>query len=292
MSRRMALPAALLAWYLVFFLIPFALVLKISLAGMLDATPPYTPLAAWDGPTLVLRLSAASYLRLFNDPIFIEGYVGSLGMATATTLLSILIGYPLAYAVATAQPSRRPLLLLLITIPFWTSFLIRIYAWIAILKDQGLLNWALERSGLISQPLHILNTPVAVLIGMVYCYLPFFILPLYAVLEKLDGTLHEAAADLGANAVDVFVSVTLPLSLPGVAAGAALVFVPATGEYLIPKLLGGAVTQMIAPVLTDSFFLARDWPIAAAATMTLLLLVLLPLALLLRARRRWQGLAA
>jgi putrescine transport system permease protein len=279
-----AMITAVFAWYLVFFLIPFALIVKISLAEVVDAVPPFSALFSWAGSTLMVRATGDNFLRLFSDPIFVEGYLGSLRIAATTTLLCIGLGYPLAYAVAAARPSARTGLLILITIPFWTSVLIRIYAWIAILKDRGLLNGLLEWSGVIHQPLHIMNSPVAVTIGMVYCYLPFFVLPLYAVIEKLDGTLLEAASDLGATGLRSFCAVTLPLSLPGVAAGAILVFVPATGEYLIPKLLGGAVNLMIAPVLWDSFFLARDWPIASAATVTLLLVVLLPLALLYRAR--------
>jgi putrescine transport system permease protein len=223
---------------------------------------------------------------LFGDPIFVHAYVGSLKIAAITTGLCVLLGYPIAYAVAAAPAARRSSLLMLITIPFWTSFLIRIYAWIGILKDNGLLNDLLMYLGLIDHPLRMLNTPVSVYIGMVYCYLPFFLLPLYAVLERLDGTLMEAADDLGATPLVTFFTVTLPLSAPGILAGAVLVFVPATGEYLIPKLLGGSVNLMIAPVLWDSFFVARDWPIASAATVALVILLLLPLAFVERLRTR------
>ena len=291
-SRRGPLIGAVFAWYLVFFLVPFALVVKISLASVADSVPPFSDLSSWDGSVLQLQLSGANYLRLLTEPIFVASYIGSLRIAAITTGLCILLGYPLAYDVATARPAARSGLLLLITIPFWTSFLIRIYAWIAILTDQGLFDGLLAWSGMVSGPLHIMNSGVAVTIGMVYCYLPFFVLPLYAVLEKFDGTLLEAASDLGSSALRSFWTVTLPLTLPGVAAGAVLVFVPATGEYLIPKILGGAVTLMIAPVLWDSFFLARDWPIAAAATVTLVLIVLLPLAALYRARAWWGTEAA
>ena len=284
--RRHFLTAGLMAWYAVFFLVPFLLVIKISVAQVADTIPPYTPLVSWDGVELTLSVTAANFIQLFGDPLFVHAYVGSLKIAAITTVLCVLLGYPIAYAVAAAPAERRSTLLLLITIPFWTSFLIRIYAWIGILKDNGLLNDLLMHLGLIDHPLRMLNTPISVYIGMVYCYLPFFLLPLYAVLEKLDGTLMEAADDLGATPLVTFFTVTLPLSVPGILAGAVLVFVPATGEYLIPKLLGGSVNLMIAPVLWDSFFVARDWPIASAATVTLVALLLLPLAFVERLRTR------
>jgi putrescine transport system permease protein len=196
------------------------------------------------------------------------------------------VGYPIAYAIAVERPGLRPVLLMLITIPFWTSFLIRIYAWIGLLKDNGLINNVLIWAGIIDSPLPIMNTSISIYVGMVYCYLPFFILPLYSVLEKRDLALTEAASDLGSRPIRTFWTITLPLSLPGVYAGSLLVFVPATGEYLIPRLLGGAVNLMIAPVLWDSFFVARNWPIAAAATVALVLMLLLPLSLVDRVRRR------
>jgi putrescine transport system permease protein len=286
MANRHLLTGGLLLWYGVFFMLPFILVVKISVSQMADAIPPYAPIFSWDGVQLVAQITFANFARLFGDPIFLLAYIGSLKAAALTTVLCALLGYPLAYAVAAARPSIRPSLLILMTIPFWTSFLVRIYAWIGILKDNGLLNNLLIWLGIISHPLRILNTTLAIYIGMLYCYLPFFLLPLYAVLEKLDGTLMEAAGDLGARPFTTFWTVTLPLSLPGVYAGALLVFVPATGEYLIPKLLGGSINLMIAPVLWDSFFVARDWPIASAATVTLVVILLLPLALVERIRAR------
>jgi putrescine transport system permease protein len=275
----------LMCWYLLFFLVPFAFVLKISVASPADTIPPYTPLLSFAGNSLSLDVRFDNFVRLLSDPVILKSYLGSLRTAAITTVLCIIVGYPIAYAIAVEKPGRRPTLLLLVTIPFWTSFLIRIYAWIGLLKDNGLINRALEWIGLIDGPLPILNTWVSIYIGMVYCYLPFFILPLYAVLEKRDISLTEAASDLGSRPFRTFWTITLPLSLPGVLAGGLLVFVPAIGEYLIPRLLGGAVNLMIAPVLLDSFFVARDWPIAAAATVALVVLLLLPLALVDRIRR-------
>jgi putrescine transport system permease protein len=260
---RGVLVAGLLLWYGVFFLVPFILVVKISLSQMANAIPPYAPMFSWDGMQLAAQVTFANFVHLLGDPIFILSYLGSLKAAALTTILCVLVGYPLAYAVATSRRSIRPSLLILITIPFWTSFLVRIYAWIGILKDNGVLNNLLIWSGVIAHPLHILNTSLSIYIGMLYCYLPFFLLPLYAVLERLDGIFLEAASDLGATPFTTFRTVTLPLSLPGIYAGALLVFVPATGEYLIPKLLGGSTNLMIAPVLWDSFFVARDWPIVS-----------------------------
>jgi putrescine transport system permease protein len=288
-EARGVLIAGLLLWYGLFFLVPFILVVKISLSQMADAIPPYTPMFSWDGVRLAAQVTFVNFVQLLSDPIFVLSYLGSLKAATLTTILCVFLGYPLAYAVATARPSIRPSLLILITIPFWTSFLVRIYAWIGILKDNGVLNNMLIWTGIINQPLHVLNTPLSIYIGMLYCYLPFFLLPLYAVLERLDGILLEAASDLGAKPLTTFFTVTLPLSLPGIYAGALLVFVPATGEYLIPKLLGGSVNLMIAPVLWDSFFVARDWPIASAATVILVLILLLPLALVERVRAKASG---
>ncbi|WP_284946575.1 ABC transporter permease subunit [Acidisoma cladoniae] len=291
-DNRHLLTGGVILWYLVFFLVPFLLVVKISLSQMADTIPPYAPIFSWDGAQLAASITFGNFVRLFGDPIFVLAYLGSLKVAAVTTVLCALVGYPLAYAVAAAKPSARPSLLLLITIPFWTSFLVRIYAWIGILKDNGILNDTLLWLGVIDHPLRILNTSLSIYIGMLYCYLPFFLLPLYAVLERMDGTLMEAASDLGSRPFKTFWTVTLPLSMPGVFAGALLVFVPATGEYLIPKLLGGSVNLMIAPVLWDSFFIARDWPIASAATVTLVVLLLLPLAFVERVRARASDVAA
>ena len=283
---------ALMLWYLLFFLVPFLFVIKISVASVTDTIPPYTPFFSFAGHHLSVSVSFDNFTRLVSDPVIIESYLGSLRTAAVTTVLCILVGYPIAYAIALERSGLRPVLLMLITIPFWTSFLIRIYAWIGLLKDNGLINNLLIWAGIIDSPLPIMNTSISIYVGMVYCYLPFFILPLYSVLEKRDLALTEAASDLGSRPIRTFWTITLPLSLPGVYAGSLLVFVPATGEYLIPRLLGGAVNLMIAPVLWDSFFVARNWPIAAAATVALVLLLLLPLSLVDRVRRRAEEAAA
>jgi putrescine transport system permease protein len=276
----------LMLWYVLFFLVPFLFVIKISVASVTDTIPPYTPFFSFAGQHLSVSVSFDNFARLISDPVIIESYLGSLRTAAVTTVLCILVGYPIAYGIAVERPGLRPVLLMLITIPFWTSFLIRIYAWIGLLKDNGLINNVLIWAGIIDSPLPIMNTSISIYVGMVYCYLPFFILPLYSVLEKRDLALTEAASDLGSRPIRTFWTITLPLSLPGVYAGSLLVFVPATGEYLIPRLLGGAVNLMIAPVLWDSFFVARNWPIAAAATVALVLMLLLPLSLVDRVRRR------
>jgi putrescine transport system permease protein len=255
-------------------------------ASVTDTIPPYTPLFSFDGNRFSVNISFTNFADLLSDPVVIKSYLGSLRTAAITTAFCVLIGYPLAYAIAVEEPGVQPILLMLMTIPFWTSFLVRIYAWIGLLKDNGVINNLLIWLGVIDTPLTILNTSVSIYIGMVYCYLPFFILPLYAVLQKRDLALIEAASDLGSRPLHAFWSITLPLSLPGVFAGSLLVFVPATGEYLIPRLLGGAVNLMIAPVLWDSFFVARNWPIAAAATVALVLILLFPLALVDRYRER------
>lgn len=289
---RTLLIGGVLAWYVVFFLVPFVFVLKISVATSTNSIPPYSPLFSIDGGRYIVNVSFANFATLLTDPVVIESYLGSLRTAAVTTVLCVLLGYPIAYAICAERPSVQPVLLMLITIPFWTSFLVRIYAWIGLLKDNGLINNLLIWLGVIDRPLTILNTSVSIYIGMVYCYLPFFILPLYAVLQKRDLTLIEAASDLGSRPLHAFWSITLPLSLPGVYAGSLLVFVPAIGEYLIPKLLGGAVNLMIAPVLWDSFFVARNWPIASAATVALVLILLLPLAVVDRYRERMTEAAA
>ena len=275
-------------WLAVFFLVPFLLVLKISFADSDSTIPPYTPLfTLGDDSALQITLHLDNFIRLFSDdPIYLLSYLSSLSNAAVTTLFCLLLGYPMAYAIARAQPTLRPVLLMLIVLPFWTSFLIRIYAWIGILKDNGLLNNFLIWLGVIDQPLNILNTQTAVYIGMVYAYLPFMVLPLYATLEKLDGALLEAAMDLGARPLRAFWAITLPLSLPGIIAGSLLVFIPAVGEFIIPTLLGGADTLTISTQLWSEFFANRDWPMASAVTVVMVALLVVPLMLLQRAQAR------
>ncbi len=284
--------AAPYLWLAVFFLVPFLLVLKISFADSDTTIPPYTPLFSFDddSSTLQIALHLDNFLRLVSDdPIYLLSYLSSLRNALVTTVCCLLLGYPMAYAIARARPHLRPVLLMLIVLPFWTSFLIRIYAWIGILKDNGLFNNFLIWLGVIDQPITILNTQTAVYIGMVYAYLPFMVLPLYATLEKLDVSLLEAAMDLGARPLRAFWAVTLPLSIPGIVAGSLLVFIPAVGEFIIPTLLGGADTLTISTQLWSEFFANRDWPMASAVTVVMVALLVVPLMLLQRAQGKAEA---
>ena len=275
-------------WLLVFFLAPFAIVAKISLSETTIAMPPYVPVfnSIADIGAKIRDLSFDNYVWLTGDPLYLRAFLSSFWIAFFSTLLTLLIGYPLAYGMARAPVAVRPLLVMLVILPFWTSFLIRVYAWIGILKPEGLLNQLLLSVGLIHQPLVILNTNIAVYIGIVYSYLPFMVLPLYASLERLDRTLLEAAADLGSTPFKAFWQITFPLSLPGVFAGALLVFIPATGEFVIPDLLGGSSTLMIGRTLWNEFFLNRDWPVASAVAIVLLLVLVVPIVLFQNAQAR------
>jgi putrescine transport system permease protein len=264
-------------WMLLFFAVPFAIAVKISFAHQLVAMPPYTPLWSWDGKDLGLSFNIGNYLFLVSDSLYYAAYLSSLKIAIVSTLLCLLIGYPIAYAIARMPPARRNFALMLVILPSWTSFLIRIYAWIGILKDNGLLNNFLLWTGVIHQPLHIMHTNLAVYIGIVYAYLPFMVLPLYTNLVKLDTRLLEAAYDLGARPWKVFASITLPLSRAGIIAGSMLVAIPVVGEFVIPELLGGPSTLMIGKVLWDEFFNNRDWPVASAVSTVMLLLLLVPI---------------
>jgi putrescine transport system permease protein len=262
-------------WLALFFLLPLLIVLKISLAESVIGIPPYTPLLGDDGHGL--RATLANFALLTSDDLYLRAYLGSLGNAALATALCLLIGYPIAYAIARTKGARRQLLLFLVMMPFWTSFLIRVYAWIAILKPNGLLNNFMIALGLITTPLPLLNNGFSVELGLVYSYLPFMILPLYGSLSVLDESLFEAAADLGARPLQTFLSVTLPLTLPGVAAGSLLVLIPAIGEFVIPDLLGGPDTLMIGKVLWDEFFNNRDWPVASAAAVVLIAVLAIPI---------------
>lgn len=267
-------------WLLLFFLAPFAIVLKISLAEFMVGIPPYTPLIEWvDDQYLKLTVSLGAYKYLLSDPLYVSAYLSSLKIALISTLLTLILGYPMAYGIARSREGTRGILLLMVILPFWTSFLIRVYAWIGILKPQGFLNGFLMGIGLIDEPLAIYNTETAVYIGLVYSYLPFMILPLYATLEKMDISLLEAAQDLGCRPFMAFLTITLPLSMPGIIAGCMLVFIPAVGEFVIPDLLGGAETLMIGKVLWAEFFNNRDWPAASAVAVAMLLLLVGPIML-------------
>jgi putrescine transport system permease protein len=269
-----------LLFLVVFFLIPFGFALKISFAEQAARVPPFTDILSRSAEHgLRLTLSPANYQYLFSDEIYAYAYLYSLRTAFFSTLICLALGYPMAYAIARASKSTQNILLLVIILPFWTSFLLRVYALEGIIRDNGLLNTALLHLGLIEHPLRIMRTSVAVYLGIIYSYLPFMVLPLFATLEKLDPTLLEAAADLGSPPWRAFLDVTLPLSLPGVIAGSMLVFIPAVGEFVIPSLLGGPDTLMIGRVLWDEFFGNHDWPVTAAVAIVFLLLLAAPIAI-------------
>ncbi|MGE0659079.1 MAG: ABC transporter permease subunit [Reyranellaceae bacterium] len=272
-------------WLLLFFLAPFLIVLAISFGTATYDVPPFSFAAFSDG-TIRLAEAVKNYAFILGDDLYVSAYLNSLRIAAISTVLTLLIGYPLAYGIARASDRWRAPLLMLIILPFWTSFLIRIYAWIGILGQTGLLNQVLLGIGLIDQPLILLGTEWAIFFGIVYAYLPFMVLPLYATLEKMDLSLLEAAADLGARPFKSFLTVTLPLSAPGILAGCMLVFIPAVGEFVIPDLLGGSETLMIGKVLSDEFFQNIDWPLASAVAVTMLLILVLPIVWFQRLRAR------
>lgn len=267
-------------WLLIFFLVPFIIVLKISFAESLIASPPYSSLFEWaeDG-ALQIRILFDNYAYLLDDDLYVSAYLNSVKVAAISTLVCLLIGYPMAYAIVRSTPTRKNILLMLIILPFWTSFLLRVYAWMGLLADQGTINNLLISLGLIDQPIRMLYTQFAVYLGIVYTYLPFMILPLYANMEKLDITLHEAAADLGAKPSTTFLTITLPMTVPGIIAGSLLVFIPATGEFIIPDLLGGGNSLMIGKVLYNEFHSNHDWPIASAVAIALLIVLVAPMML-------------
>ena len=267
-------------WLLLFFLGPFIIVFKISFSEVRLAMPPYAPLWQWVTEKAIdVHLNLGNYLFLLTDDLYVSSYLYSLKVAAISTVFCLLIAYPMAYAMARSSPATRNLYLMLIILPFWTSFLLRVYAWIGLLKNNGVINNVLMAVGVIDEPITMMQTDFAVFIGIVYSYLPFMILPLYSNLEKHDFTLLEAAADLGAKPITSFLRVTLPLSMPGIIAGSLLVFIPAVGEYVIPSLLGSSEQLMIGRVLADEFFANRDWPVAGAVAIAMLLLLMVPIML-------------
>jgi putrescine transport system permease protein len=267
-------------WLLLFFLGPFIIVFKISFSEVRLAMPPYAPLWQWVTEKAIdVHLNLGNYLFLLTDDLYVSSYLYSLKVAAISTVFCLLIAYPMAYAMARSSPATRNIYLMLIILPFWTSFLLRVYAWIGLLKNNGVINNVLLALGVIDEPITMMQTDFAVFIGIVYSYLPFMILPLYSNLEKHDFTLLEAAADLGAGPVTSFLRVTLPLSVPGIIAGSLLVFIPAVGEYVIPSLLGSSDQLMIGRVLSDEFFANRDWPVASAVAIAMLLLLMVPIML-------------
>ncbi|MDC9719234.1 MAG: ABC transporter permease subunit [Gammaproteobacteria bacterium] len=273
-------------WLTLFFLVPFVIVFKISFSEMAYAIPPYTELLSWADQQLTVNLNIGNYFYLFTDDLYVRAYLSSIRIAAIATVICLIVAYPIAYTIARARPATRNALLMLVILPSWTSFLIRIYAWVGILKNNGLINNLLMWLGIIDQPIAMLNTEFAVYIGIVYAYLPFMVLPLYTNLMKLDKSLLEAAADLGAAPWKVFMTITLPLSKAGMIAGSMLVFIPAVGEFVIPDMLGGAETLMIGKVLWQEFFNNRDWPVASAVAIVMLLLLLLPITLFHRYQAR------
>lgn len=276
-------------WLLLFFLAPFFIVAKISLAELAIASPPFTRMIEWtEGGILTVRIVFDNFRYILSDSLYFDTYVNSLKISVASTFLCLLLGYPIAYAIVRSGPVARPILLLLIILPFWTSFLLRVYAWMGLLADQGTINNLLIAIGVIDEPIRMLYTEFAVYIGIVYTYMPFMILPLYANMEKLDGSLNEAAADLGSRPTNTFFKVTLPLTTPGIIAGSLLVFIPATGEYVIPDLLGGGNVQMIGRVLFNEFSRNSDWPVAAAVAIVLLVILVVPIIIF----QHFQGKAA
>ncbi len=272
-------------WLFVFFLIPFAVVAKISFSEAIIARPPYSSLLEWsDEGVMLLKLHFANYGYLLEDTLYISAYWSSVKVAFFSTLITLLVAYPMAYYIARTDERRRNVMLMLIILPFWTSFLLRVYAWIGILKTNGILNSILLSLGITSEPLIMMQTNFAVYVGIVYTYLPFMVLPLFTNLVKLDGSLLEASADLGARPITTFLKVTLPLSVPGIIAGSMLVFIPVVGEFVIPALLGGPDTLMIGKVLWNEFFYNRDWPVASAVAIVMLILLVIPIMLLRNAQ--------
>jgi len=279
-------------WLILFFLLPFLIVLKISVSEMNVGQPPFKPLTEMVDNFLNIRVYLGNFISLFdvaNDDLYARTYLSSLKYAAWTTLFCLIIGFPFAYFMARAKPTIRPALLMLVMMPFWTSFLLRVYAWKAILTTNGVFNQMLIGLGIIGEPLHMLHTPFSLMIGMVYVYLPFMILPLYANLVKLDNRLLEAAADLGATPWQRFWLVTVPLSKSGIIAGSMLVFIPCVGEFVIPELLGGPETLMIGRVLWDELFSNNDWPRAAAVAVVTILLIIVPLAIFNKYQAESQG---
>jgi len=272
-------------WLLIFFLAPFAIILKISVADPIMAQPPFTP--AFDDAG-GLQISADNYAFLLTDKLYAITYLKSVLMALSATALCLLLGFPIAYGIARAESATRNILLLLIVLPFWISFLLRVYAWMGLLNNYGVINNLLMWLGITEQPIPMMYTDFAIYIGLVYSYLPFMILPLYATLERMNLDLVEAAQDLGATSSRAFWDITWPLARPGVIAGSLLVFIPATGEYVIPYLLGGPESLLIGRVLFDEFFVNRDWPLASAVAIVLVVLVVIPIVLL----QRYQAKAA
>ena len=289
--RRLCLIAVPYAWLVALFLIPFVIIFRISLSDTAIAIPPYTPVFDSSGGWAAIKaffssLDFENYTFLMTDDLYWRSYISSLKIALTSTALTLMVGFPIAYGIARAPNSWRHILLMMVILPFWTSFLIRVYSWMGILANDGFLNNILLWIGIIDEPLRLLNTNIAVYIGIVYTYLPFMILPIYSNLEKMEPSLLEAAQDLGCSRISAFWAVTFPMARPGIIAGSLLVFIPTIGEFVIPSLLGGSSTNMIGKVLWDEFFANRDWPVASAVAVILLLLLVVPIAYFQRTQQR------
>ncbi|HAT32844.1 MAG TPA: putrescine ABC transporter permease PotH [Janthinobacterium sp.] len=289
LSGRNFVIAVPYAWLTMAFLVPFLIVLRISFTEMENAGNPFGHLFSYVDGAVLLKVKISNYLFITQDDLYVLTYLSSLKFAAITTALCLFIGYPFAYFMARAKATLRPVLMMLVMLPFWTSFLLRIYAWKGILANHGILNDLLIKLGLIAEPLHMMNTQFSLIIGMVYAYLPFMILPLYANLVKMDVRFLEAAADLGATPLQTFWRITVPLSKSGIIAGSMLVFIPAVGEYVIPELLGGPETLMIGHVLWDEFFTNNDWPMASSVTVVVILLILVPMAIFNKYKADQEG---
>ncbi|AOA71897.1 MAG: spermidine/putrescine transporter permease [Stenotrophomonas rhizophila] len=285
-GTRSGVIAAPYLWLLLFFAVPFVIILMISFARTQVGSPPYTWLLEYVDGAFSLKLNLGNYAAMVKDSQYVLAYLSSIRIAVIATLFTLLIGYPMAYVISRMSPAARNVAMMLVVLPSWTSFLIRVYAWIGILDRNGLLNQLLLKIGVIDAPLQILYTPTAAYIGIVYCYLPFMVLPLYANLVKLDNRLLEAAYDLGAKPWQAFLRITLPLSRTGIIAGCMLVMIPAVGEFVIPEMLGGPDTLMIGRVLWGEFFNNRDWPTASAVAIVMLALLLVPILLFNRVQQR------
>jgi putrescine transport system permease protein len=282
------------AWLFLFFLIPFFIVLKISFSDLKVGLPPYGPLIEWiEKGVFIIKINLTNYSFVGTDSLYLLSYLDSLLIAFIGTTGCLLIGYPIAYGIVKTPAPLRTVLLMMVILPFWTSFLLRVYAWIGILSPHGFLNTALLKIGLISTPLPLLDTSFATILGIIYCYLPFMIFPLYTSLEKIDYALIEAAYDLGASPLNALSQIIIPLSMPGIIAGSLLVFIPAVGEFVIPELLGGSQTLMIGKLIWNEFFMNRDWPVASALAILMLILLLIPLSIFQRFQERqmrfWDG---
>ncbi len=273
-------------WLCLFFALPFFIVMKISFSEAALAIPPYTDIYTFAEQKFQLLLNMGNYALLTNDELYLSAYLGSLKVAFFSTLMCLLIGFPMAYAISKARKEAQTVLLLLIMMPTWTAILIRVYAWMGILSNNGLLNAFLLWTGLIQEPIEILNTNIAVYIGVVYAYLPFMVLPLFANLVKHDQSLLEAASDLGSSTLNSFWKITLPLARNGIIAGCMLVFIPVVGEFVIPELLGGPETLMIGRVLWQEFFNNRDWPVASALAVIMLAILIVPIVLFNRSQAK------